>query len=104
MTPPACPPREPVPRGDPHDAVGGLRAIERTGRGSLHDLEARDLLGIEVVDAGRLLAAGVDRQRLAVVLDPNAIHVVNRLVAEREAGLAPDANPPPPPDRTPGPA
>src|SRR2546428_12950628 len=92
VRPPAGPAREPVLRSDPYHAVGGLGPVQGAGRGPFHDLEAGDVLRVEVVDAGGLLAAGVDRQRLAVVLDANAVHVVDRLRAERTACLAPGAD------------
>ena len=93
VDPPARPAGQSAFRRDPHDSVGGLRPVQSAGRGSLHDLEAGDVLGIDVVDAGRGLTTRVDRERLAAVLDANAVHVVDRLVAEGQARLAADANP-----------
>src|SRR5207247_9006398 len=91
---------EPVLRGDPDHAVGSLSAVQSAGGWPLHNLDVGDLLGIDVVDAGRLLAAGVHRQRLAVVLDANTVNVVDRFVAERQAGLTANADPGTRSDRT----
>ena len=77
-------------RGDQHDPVGRLNAVERGRRRALHDLDVRDIVGIDVVDPGSGLATDIVGVVLRGRVDANPIHVVERLIGERDAVGSPD--------------
>ena len=70
---------------------GGLGAVEGGGRGSLDDLDAVDVVGVDVVErAVGILGSVLARGRLALGTHP--VDVDEGLVAERDAHVAAQAD------------
>src|SRR5690606_6814024 len=88
-----CSGRAPL-RDDLDHPVRGLGAVQRGGRGALDDLDALDVVGIDVVPAGDGAGAEclADRAGRLRVVDADAVHVDERLVRKREASRAADAD------------
>src|SRR5262245_12819039 len=77
---------------DDDDAVCCIRTIERGGRRSLHDLDALDLLRIDVAHAARVAATGAIAIAANVARHPDPVDHVDGIVGEVERILAADAN------------
>src|SRR5439155_5244572 len=81
-------------RDDVDDAARRLRPVQSGRRRTLENLDALDLVRIEVVEAGdhaRPERLDRDAARLLVV-DAHAVHVEERLAGEREGADAADAD------------
>ena len=67
---------------DLHHSTRGLGAVQGRRRRSLKDLDALDVVGVEVVVArdGRRAERLVRRSRRWIRIDPHAVHVHQRLV------------------------
>src|SRR6185437_7187591 len=80
---------------DVNDAVSRRRAVERRRGRSFDHFDVRDVFRIEVVEARRGLPADADHAAAAfqVVVHANAIDDDERIIAQREAAGAADANP-----------
>ena len=74
-------------RDDLYHPVRGLGAVQRGRGGTLEDLDTRDVVRLEVVEAGDGARAEVLVLRAAreIGVHPHAVDVDERLVAEREA-------------------
>ena len=79
-------------RGDDDDAVRRGRAIQCRRRGPLHNLDALDILGVEVVQPGNRLPAHVEADVVRAVGDTNAVHHEQGLVGQRNAAGAANAD------------
>ena len=77
-------------RDDLDDAVRCLRSIERRSGRTFDDLDALDVVGVEVVQSRD--RAGAVAARWSVAVHPNAIDVNDRVGAERKARSAADEN------------
>src|SRR5262249_44398682 len=84
--------RDAVAGRDTHHPVRRLRTVQRAGGRPLDDLDVGDVLRVDVVDARGRLAAGADGERVVAALHADAIDVIDRLVGERETGLAANAD------------
>ena len=96
------PPRGPGPAAlgaDLYDAIHGVGPVQRRGRRAFHDFDRLDLVRIQVVETRRGLTtdadgAGAQHARRPVV-HPDAVDDHDRLISEREAARAADADPAP---------
>src|SRR5262249_51575853 len=77
-----------------NDAAGRFGSVQRRRRGALDDLDALDVVGLDVVD-GECALPRVRRERTGVAVDADAIDVHDRRVALRETVRAAQANRPP---------
>ena len=78
-------------RRDEHDAVRRVRAVERRGRRSLHDLDVLDVVRIQIVASRRLRAAeSVGERHLR--RHAHAVDDVDRRVVQAHAVRAANAN------------
>ena len=68
-----------------------MGAVERCRRGALHDFDALDVVGLDVVHRQRALTRR-RRERSALAVDANAIHVHDRRIALRDAVRTAQAN------------
>ena len=75
-------------------AVGRVGSVEHGGRRTLDDLDGRDVLRVDVVDARRRLAPRevVEAAGLRGVVHPDPVQHDDRLVRERQAGGTADAD------------
>src|SRR5436190_10883003 len=79
-------------RGDDDDAVCRIRSIERSGRGSLHDLDVLDLLWIDVTNAAEVAPAVSERRRAVVRAHTDSVNDVDRIVGQANAADAAHSN------------
>src|SRR6185503_1161408 len=79
-------------RRDDHDAVGGVGAVQRGRRRTLHDLDVLDLLGVDVAETAEVRAAVAERRRAVVGAHANAVDHVDRVIRERHRAHTAHAN------------
>ena len=78
-------------RDDLDHAGRSLRAVQRGGGGALDDLDALDLVGVDVTERARVTAGATGgRAERRVVLHAHAVHVDEGLAAQRHRGHASD--------------
>ncbi len=75
---------------DLHDAVRRFRAVQRRRRGSLDDLDAGDVVRVQVVQAAHAAAAPLTGAAARIAVHANAVDVDDRVRAEGQTGDAAD--------------
>src|SRR5436190_24369934 len=79
-------------RGDDDDAVCRIRSIERSGRGSLHDLDVLDLLWIDVTNAAEVAPAASELRRAVVRAHTDSVSDAHRHVGRPNAAAPARSN------------
>ena len=77
---------------DDNHAVRRVGAVQGGRRGTAHDLDVLDLLGIEVAHAAGEGTAHAHRRRTRRALDANAVDEVDRVVRQRHRARAANAD------------